>query len=219
MVEKAPERERTKFKQFMWDHGKTVANAQSLARLPLTFVVRRNIKKGRLGRAFVAYGVSAALDKGDGWAARMSKIGPTDLGGRMDDLADKFSSIGTEHALVQSNMMDTFDFVARTGREGVMTLYERPKYKKKGISTSAIRATKWSTAGTIIANGLSMTRYVQERPILRKIIQRTATGGKIVSLALSPRGWAKRHEAKLRYESLSAKGSVYKAVIPARADL
>jgi phosphatidylglycerophosphate synthase len=193
MVEKQP---KVTAKKLVEDYGHIGAHVASLLRVPGAHLVRHYLKNGETKKAFWAYAGVSALDFIDGKLARASTKGGSQIGGRIDDLADKYVAGVVEKTMVEEDLLDNDDFVSRLGRNTAMTVYQRPKYKRRGNDVSAVLAGKFSTLGVIVSNAVSMTEFIQKRPLMRRVIQKTATTGTWYSYFESPRVWEEKTKKK-----------------------
>lgn len=211
MVEKRPINpdEMSKGRKLVYDHGHIMAHGASLARIPGAHLVRHYLKEGEYNKALVAYLGVSALDWVDGKLARGSREGGSQFGGRIDDLSDKYVAAVVEKTMTEKDMMDREDFYGRTLRDVAMTVYQRPKAKRKGHDVSAVSSGKNNTWARIATNALSMTKFVQDRSLLKTLLQKGSTAGSWVSYRMSPVQWEEKHNRKLLRET--AGGTIFDA--------
>ncbi len=188
-------------RRLVHEHGHIGAHVASLLRIPGAHLVRHYLKEGEYNKALVSYLGVSALDWLDGELARGSREGGSQFGGRIDDLSDKYVAAVVEKTMTEKDMMDREDFYGRTLRDVAMTVYQRPKAKRKGHDVSAVSSGKKNTWARIATNALSMTEFVQDRPLVKTVLQKGSTAGSWVSYHLSPIQWEEKHNRKLHAEA------------------
>jgi phosphatidylglycerophosphate synthase len=192
---KSPE-QMSKPRRFMYDHGRTIADSSSWMRLGLGVVSATALLADKPKVAKGAHLLGVVTDKVDGWAAGLSKEGPTAKGGKLDQQIDKVFTAVTEAAMVAKGRLKERRVYIRTGRDLLMANVVRPHYEEQGIDTSAAPIGKNATAVVVFADCLSMTDFGQNHPKITERIHDIGDGLKIYSMFDAPRYWKRRHEAK-----------------------
>lgn len=188
-------------RRFMYDHGRVIADVSSLSRIPLALLTSHYIKTDQYGKALATYIAIPVTDKADGWASGLSKQGKTEYGGRLDELCDKAAQFIVERALSKKGLLPRSDYGLRTSRDVLMTVYQRPRFTKDGISTSAVISGKGSTVGVFAADLYALTPHGRANETARDSVHHAATGGKIFSFFHEPIVWKRRHEQQQRKKS------------------
>ena len=187
--------ENDRFEEFVKEHGRAVADFMTAARVPGAFLVAGLILDGDFKNAKRLHRALTATDAADGWFARHSRDGITEKGGKDDQEADKIYTLVVGLALVLKGRLDPYDFAVQFTRDHVvMNKILRPIYKKMGIDTRAVLATKVSTVGVITAYDAAMSKWAGKHEEGNDLLQTAATGLKVYSAAKSPADWEIRDE-------------------------
>jgi phosphatidylglycerophosphate synthase len=193
------------FDDFMLEHGRKIATASTLARIPLAVIVAGLILTDRPVLAQGAHGAALFTDWLDGWASRKSKEGGTKEGGKLDQRVDKFYSVVVDLALAKKDGKNTIQLVGRLAREVYVLGYSRPKAEREGKDTSAVMSGKISTNLVSAAQFAEMTKLPEEHPVVNGFIQYGASGSKWYSAFDSQRAWDQRLHEQKNYEEVTQK--------------
>lgn len=187
--------DKTKFDQFMAEHGRTIADALSWSRFAIGPLVAGLVLTNHTRLAKPIFIAGVLTDTVDGKAARKSAEGGSRSGGKLDPLADKVLVNSVEAALAIKRRIKPIHPIIRATRDIVVTR-GRKKYDAMGIDTKAGWPTKASSAFQFVADYYALTDHSQKNKKLNSAIQWIATAGKVAGGIANFRMWEKRKREK-----------------------
>ena len=189
-----------KIRAFLYEHGRTAADALTYSRLAITAGVAlihfSNLSpdtKRKLHATLLA--TAYATDGLDGFAGRGHKDGATAKGGDDDQRIDKaLTATADLLAMVPAGLLSRKEAGASILRDVALTLAREP-FKARGMDTKSIRAGKNALMLKAAAQlvGLALG---PRNPHANWVLQKTATGLKIVSAVKSADSWLEQQEFK-----------------------
>lgn len=187
---------KTKFDEFMANHGRTIADTATWVRLAsgpaiAGLILTDHPRASQISHAILVGGT----DFIDGKAARRSKDGETKTGGKIDQRVDKITSAIIEGALVAKRRIHPIHPIARIGRDLVITSL-RKKYDAQGIDTKASWIGKIAFASQFLADNYAMSNHSRRHPKINNVVQWLATGIKVGSIPVYINIWEKKKEEK-----------------------
>jgi len=167
----------------------TPANAITIARLLFAIPSLVLIRAWGAGWLTVSlWFVLSCTDGVDGWLAR--RDGTTRSGAFLDPLADKFLVIGGFTALALRDELAWAALVIVVVREIGISVY-RSFAAKRGISLPARQLGKWKTVFQLLAVGVVLLPWTEDRVGLQQTILWIAVALTVVSaLDILRRGWS-----------------------------